>query len=232
MEEALADRITSLLEQIRQKINSIADTINSTLESLPDAMAWIVDEVQAGWQRMLEKLDELWEWFTDKLSYVGNPSMLAEAATSWVANVGAPVVRVNETLADASLSVDDEWEGRAARQYQQGVQPQRDANDSILSDFAQNLSDALTEMAEAITAFWVAVAGGLPVLLVGLLGASGLAGTIVGLPAATVVIVGEIVVYLGVVGTQARLLNSKAGTAKASLVSATAGISAWPKLSI
>lgn len=232
MEEALVDRLASLLEQIRQKVDSIADTINNTLESLPDTMAWIVDQVKASWQRMLEKLDELWEWFTDKLSYVGNPSMLAEAAIGWVSDVGAPVKQVNETLADASLSVDDEWEGRAARQYQQGIQPQRDANASIFADFAQKLSDALTVMAEAITVFWSSVSAGLPVLLVGMVSAAGLAGTIVGLPAAAVVIIGEIVVYLGLLGTQTWQLHSKTGTAKNSLAFASAGVSAWPKLSI
>ncbi len=230
--EPIINQIVALLQKIQDKIDWIAAKINRVLSYVPGFLSWVVDKVKAGWDLMVQKLAEFWMWFVDKLSYAGNPWMLTGAAEAWVARVGSPVSKINDTLSDASFSVDDEWVGRAANQYKQGLEPQRRANTSVLSDFAQNFGSALNAMSGAIWAFWIGVIIAIVTLIGGLAGAAAATGTIVGIPAAPVIICAAVIVCLVSLGGGVGVLYLTAGAARTTLASASAGISAWPKLAL
>lgn len=224
-----ADRVIELLRQIQQKIDEITRLINAALDAVPAILSWVVDRVQEGWNQMLEKLAEFWAWFADKLSYLGNPFMLNGAAEGWK-TVGTKVARINDGITDMNLSVDDRWTGYAAGQYQQSIEPQRRANTSIMSDFAENIGNAMSSLANAITAFWVGVALAIITLLGALAGAAVATGTIIGLPAAPVLVALGIAGFLVAAGGGVAILAVSAGGVRTTFASTQAGITSWPQI--
>lgn len=224
-----AQRFIELLQKIREKIDEIARLINAALSTLPAVMSFIADRVQDAWNAMLTKLGEFWNWCAEILSNVGNPFMLNGAADGWK-QMGVTVSRINDTVTDLSLSVDDRWTGTAAEQYRQSVEPQRRANSSILSDYAENVASAMTGLAGAIIAFWAGIVVASITLLGALAGAAVATGTIVGLPAAPVLLGLGIAAFLVAGGSGVAILYVAAGSSRATLTSAQAGISQWPRI--
>jgi phage-related protein len=227
--DQVIDHIIDLLRKIEEKLEYITKLVNAALSAIPAVFGYIVDKVRDGWNAMLGKLAEFWDWFADKLSYAGNPFMLNGAAAAWTA-MGGKVARINDTITDLSLSVDDRWTGMAADQYAQSVEPQRRANTSIMSDFAQNIASAMGGLAGAIIAFWAGVALAIVTLLGALAGAAVATGTIVGLPAAPVLIGLGIAAFLIAAGGGVAILYVAAGNSRATLNSTSAGILEWPKI--
>lgn len=224
-----AERFIELLQKIREKIEEISRLINAALSALPAVLGFIADRVQDAWNTMLGKLQEFWSWCADILTYVGNPFMLNGAADGWK-QMGVKVSRINDTITDFNLSVDDRWTGTAADQYRQSVEPQRRANSSILTDYAENVSSAMTGLAGAIIAFWVGLVVAILTLLGALAGAAVATGTIVGLPAAPVLIGLGIAAFLAAGGGGVAILYVAAGSARATIASAQAGITQWPQI--
>ena len=224
-----AERVIELLLRIQEKIDEITRLINAAMQAVPAVLSYIVDRVRDGWNAMLVKLGEFWDWFTDKLSYVGNPFLLNGAADGWK-QMGGKVARINDSITDLNLSVDDSWTGRAADQYQQSIEPQRRANTSISSDFAENIGNALSGLANAIIAFWAGVAVAILALLGALAGAAVATGTIIGLPAAPVLVTLGIAGFLVAAGAGVAVLYVAAGGARSAMSSTTGGITQWPQI--
>jgi hypothetical protein len=227
--DQITARIVELLLKIEKKIDQIEAMINRILSAIPGVLSFIVNKVRDAWNKMLVKLGEFWDWFVDKLTYLGNPFVLNGAADGWK-KMGGKVARINDTITDLNLSVDDRWTGFAADQYKQSIDPQRNANTSIMSDFAENIADAMTGLANAIVAFWVGVAVAIIALLSALAGAAVATGSIIGLPAVPVLIVLGIVGFLAAAGGGVLILYIAAGSSKSAMDSTTAGITAWPKI--
>ena len=227
--DSVIDRIIELLAQIQQKIDQIARLINAVLATIPPVLSYIADRVREGWEVVVAKLGEFWAWFTDKLSYAGDPFLLIGGAEGW-RMMGGKIATINDTITDLNLSVDDRWTGLAASQYQQSIEPQRRANTSIMSDYADNIAGAMTNLAAAITAFWVGTAVAILSLLAALAGAATATGTIIGLPAAPVLVALGIAVFLVAAGGGVLILYIAAGGSRATIRSTTAGITQWPQI--
>lgn len=223
------DRVLELLEKIKQKLDEIVRLINAALRTIPVYLSWIADRVKDAWDATLQKIQEMWNWLWDKLTYAGAPWVLNGAADGWK-QMGGKVARINDTIVDANLSVDDRWTGRAADQYHQSVEPQRRANTSVMSDFAENIGNAMSGLAVAITAFWGAIAVAIITLLGALAGAAVATGTIIGLPAAPVLVGLGIAAFLVAGGAGALILFTSAGQARSTMSSASAGITSWPSI--
>ncbi|MBN9177402.1 MAG: hypothetical protein J0I43_08575 [Microbacterium sp.] len=223
------DRIIELLRKIQDRIDQITRLVNAVLGRIPFSLKWVADRLRDGWDAMLTKLGEFWDWFADKLSYCGDPFTLNGAADGWK-QMAAKVARLNDDITDLNLSVDDRWTGRAADQYQQSIEPQRRANTSILSDYAENIAGAMTTMAGAIIAFWAGVAVAIIALLSALAGAAVATGTIIGLPAVPVLVTLGIVAFLVAAGAGVAVLYVAAGGARSTLRSTSAGIASWPQI--
>ncbi|WP_417563463.1 hypothetical protein [Microbacterium sp.] len=225
----IAEKIIRLLDQIQDKIDEITRLVNAVLSKIPGFLSWVVDKFRDAWNTMLDKLAEFWDWFTDKLSYVGNPGLLNDAADSWTL-AGGSVARINDTITDQALSVDDRWKGRAADQYEQSLEPQRRANTSIMSDYAQNIADGLSALAGGIVAFWAGIAIAFVTLIGALAGAAVATGTIVGLPAVPVLVVLGIAAFLTAGGAGVWVLTNQASSCRTTLDATSAGITQWPAI--
>ena len=225
----IAEKIIRLLDQIKEKIDQITRIVNAVLDSVPFFLEWVISKVRDAWNAMLDKLAEFWAWFTDKLTYVGNPWMLNGAGEGWT-TMGGSVARINDTITDLNLSVDDRWQGRAASQYEQSIEPQRRANTSIMSDYAQNIGNALSSLATGITSFWAGICVAIITLLGALAGAAVATGTIVGLPAVPVLIGLGIAAFLVAAGAGVAVLYALAGSCRTTLGNCTAGITEWPAI--
>lgn len=223
------DRVLELLEKVKQKLDEIVRLINAALRTIPAYLSWVADRVKDAWDTTLGKIQEMWDWLADKLSYLGNPFVLNGAADGWK-RVGGQVSRINDTVVDANLSVDDRWTGRAADQYQQSLEPQRRANTSIMSDYAESIGNAMSGLAVAIAAFWGAIAVAILTLLGALAGAAVATGTIIGLPAAPVLVGIGIATFLVAAGAGVTILYVSAGQARTTMTSTSAGITTWPSI--
>lgn len=225
----IIDRVLELLDKVQQKIDEIVRLINAALRTIPAYLSWIADRVRDAWDATVQKIQEMWAWLADKLSYLGNPFVLNGAADGWK-RVGGQVTRINDSIVDANLSVDDRWTGRAADQYQQSLEPQRRANTSIMSDYAENIGNAMSGLAVAIAAFWGAIAVAILTLLGALAGAAVATGTIIGLPAAPVLVGIGIATFLVAAAAGLTILYVSAGQARSTMASTSAGITSWPSI--
>jgi len=225
----IIERALELLEKIRQKIDEIVRLVNAALRLLPAALSWVADRLREAWDGMLQKIGEMWKAISEFFSHVGDPFMLNGAAQGWK-TAAAKVSRINDTIMDANLSVDDKWTGSGADQYKQRIETQRRANTSIMADYAENVSGAMTGLAVAIGVFWGAVVVAILTLLGALAGAAVATGTIVGLPAVPVLVTIGIVTFLAAAGTGVAVLFLSAGQARATMTSTAAGIASWPPL--
>jgi hypothetical protein len=151
------------------------------------------------------------------------------AANGWT-ELGGKIARINDTITDEALSVDDDWSGHAADQYKESIDPQRNANTSILEDYAKNIASAMTAMAIAIAVFWACVVGALLTFILAMVAAAAAAATVVGAPAAPAIVVKGIVGFLVEVGLGLLILYVTAGAQRPTLSSTSGGIASWPKM--
>lgn len=225
----IIERALELLEKIRQKIEEIVRLVNAALRALPAVLAWVADRLREAWDGMLQKISEMWNAISEFFSHAGDPFMLNSAAEGWKL-AAAKVSRINDTIMDANLSVDDKWTGSGADQYQQRIETQRRANTSIMADYAENIGGAMTGLAVAIGVFWGAVVAAILALLTALAGAAVATGTIVGLPAVPVLVTLGIVSFLAAIGFGVAILYLSAGQSRTTMASTAAGIASWPPL--
>ncbi len=228
--EAVLDRIRSLCEKIGTKIEWFRQKIDSLLSEVPDMLSWVVDRVREGWNLLVGKLAELWDWIDEKLAYAGSPHALGAAADRWRMQVGHPADAAATRVTDGALQVDDCWQGPAADQYRQRVAEQRETLAAIRSDFANPIADALDDVAWAIYAFWTGIGGALVGLVATIVGAAGTIPTVVGIPAGTGMVIAGILTFLGSAGAATYALTEKAGGAARTLETVTSsGLDTWPR---
>jgi hypothetical protein len=225
--EELTREILEALEKVQRGMQTLVDAVNRTLALVPDVFAWVVEEFRRGWDAVLAKLQEFWDWFTDKLSYVGNPFMLHGAAQGW-REVGGLVSNQVREIDDSDLTVDDNWNGRGADQYRQSLAPQREALTSIDDDFANNIAAGLVQLSIAITVFWGSVVTAIIALVVGLATATGEAVTIIGIPLVPPTALGAIAIAIGAVTAGTIVLFANAGGAEDNMAKTQSGVQSWP----
>jgi hypothetical protein len=223
-----AQPVIDMLEKIEAAINKLQDFINKTLNLVPGFLGWIVDKVRDGWNSLVAKIEEFWDWFTDKLSYVGDPIALSNAASSWKVDIGGKVGNLARDIDDSDILVDDRWQGAGADQYRQAIPPQRDAMLSIKTDFANNIATGLESLRTAIVVFWGAVLAAIIGISVAFAVATGEAVTVFGLPLAPPTALGGLAVGLGAIGVAALNLQNVASGAKSSFETAAGGVQTWP----
>lgn len=95
---------------------------------------------------------------------------------------------------------------------------------------AQPLPASANDDSGAIIAFWAGLVVAVLTLLGALAGAAVATGTIVGLPAAPVLIGIGIATFLAAGGAGVAILYVAAGSARATIASAQAGITQWPQI--
>lgn len=236
-----AEKVIELLRKIQQKIDEIMNLINKVIGLIPDFLSWVADRLRDAWNTITAKLAEMWDSLVGMLSNVGNPVLLNNAAQTW-SRIGGTVAGINHSIGDADLASDDEWKGRGKDQYMQGVQKQREANTSILGDYAERIQSTLTAAANGIVAFWVAIGVALATLIGGIIIAIHTAVAAAAATAATAGVAApgfvfpivEVAVAVGICAVAVVagivVLNTQMDSAKSSIALTASGITAWPDL--
>lgn len=223
----IIQKINEILQKVRDGIDLLVDAVNLTLSFVPDALAWAVEEFRKGWDRLMSKLQEFWDWFVDKLSYVGNPFMLHGAAGGW-REVGGLVSNQARAIDDSDLTVDDNWSGSGADQYRQSLGPQREAMTSVDDDFANNIAGALAQVGNAIAIFWGLVVTSVMTVVVGCAVATGEAISILGLPAVPPTVYTAVAAALAQLAGGTIQLYAQTAAARDTLGKTASGVQSWP----
>lgn len=223
-----AQQCIDMLRTLEGAVERLQRIINATLSVVPELLSWIVDRVVDGWNLLMDKLQEFWDWFTDRLAYVGDPFTLHDRSVTWKVDVGAVSANLRRDIDDHDLLVDDAWKGRGADQYRQSVPDQREAFTSLNADYAQRIGDALVAMRNAILIFWGAVLVAIIAVCVGFATATGAAVTVFGLPLAPPAALGGILIGLGAIGAALIAFSAASSIAHSNLASAMAGVQTWP----
>lgn len=232
MMDDVAAKARQVLEKIEAKVEDLRNKINAVLSKVPGVLSWVVDKILDAWNAFCQKMQQFWDWFTDKLAYVGSPGALSDASSRWHQEVGGPVSVLSHDVDAGDLRSDDAWSGSAAEQYRQKVPEQQSAM-QVIRDLASLVASGLDTMRNAIIVFWGAVAIALLSFVGGLAGAITATGTILGAPAAPVIAGAAALVCLASLGVGVWSLNSAATSARNSMTQAsTTGPTSWPVFSL
>lgn len=231
--DEIIEKVNELLDKIAAKIEEIRQKVNSILSKVPGFLEWAVDKFLDAWNKMLEKLGEFWDWFTDKLSYVGDPFGLHGRGDDWHTVVGDPGKEMADSIdSDHELLVDGTWTGQAATAYQGQVPDQESALRSLGQTFASQVSSGLKTMAFGVAAFWLGIIAALVTLVLAIVAASAATGSIIGLPAVPVLIVSGIIGFLVAAGLGLATLAFTASQAADSFRNITRYATDWPEFAV
>jgi hypothetical protein len=151
------------------------------------------------------------------LANPGEPWTLWDAGTIWA---GAQVAgRVSAQVAKSTLDevrVDDFWEGAAADAYKNTLPRQKEALAAV-TKAADQVDDALTKVAFAICAFWLAILAVMVEFVLAIASAAGISVTGVGAPAAVGAVAVEVAKALGVLVVTATAFLAVANAAASSV---------------
>jgi hypothetical protein len=195
--DEIIDKLNEMFDKIQTKVEELRQKANAILSKVPGFLSWAVDKFLDAWNKMLEKLGEFWDWFADKLAYVGDPFALHDKAGDWHTLVGLPGKNEADLIDEQhELLVDETWNGTAASSYREKVPAQEAALRSLGSTFASTVASNLKTVAFGIAAFWIGVIAALVALVVAILSATAATGTIIGLPAVPFLVIAGILAFL------------------------------------
>lgn len=226
--DEIINKIESLLDKIQDKIKWIEGKINGLLSHVPFFLKWAVSAIQDLWNKVCDKIEEFWNWFTDKLAYAGDPGLLQQTGQDWNKLLGQPTHKRAADVDSDELLVDDTWTGTAADAYKSHIGDQKSALEAVGQTYATAVSSALNGLKTGVILFWSGVIAGLISLLVGIVLATGATGTIIGIPAALATILGAIVLFLVTAGGGVLALKLSLGDTSSSLNTLKSYTDPWP----
>jgi hypothetical protein len=186
-ESELVDKLLQIVDRINAKTTELQKAVNDKLGWLP---GFLQDKVVAGWNKFCDFMRKVWDFWYEVCTNMGSPSRLWSTADAWSDTVGAPVSAQVQSADAGLLTVDDNWDGDAADAYRQTLPLQKTALDKVKTTLTDGISDALSDVAKGIIAFWAGLAVALAALVAGIIGALASAATIFGLPAAPFIAAG------------------------------------------
>lgn len=194
MADTTVNELNGKIKDIENKIQEFFKQINDTLSWIPDSLSWVIDRVEDGIQAINQKLQEFWKEVKKFLDMFGNVNSLKDKADQWEMKVARPLGDIAGEVALNNLRANIEWEGRAAEAYKSMVPSQGDGLSS-LKTLARQVQSSLDSLANALTAFYVALSTAFAVFITGLVTAIVACATVVGTPVG----VADILTVIGVV---------------------------------
>ena len=182
-----ASEFEDLLGRVEHKSQEMVQAVNDLLAKLKhwasflgplghgigDALRWVG-----------QRIVDFANWLADLITHPGVPWTLWNHGSDWS---GAPIAgKISNLVGKATLDetrVDDAWTGPAADAYKNTLPRQKEAMGKLVT-YAQQIDDALTKMAIAIGALWLAILSAIIAALVEYLGEGAAASTGVGAPPA------------------------------------------------
>lgn len=176
-----------LIDRVERKAQELLNTSQDLTDKLRHMASWLgplghsIGDILA---EVGQRIKEFFVWLGDVIVHPGRPWDLWSAGNDWS---GGPVAgKVSDLVGKATLDetrVDDAWQGPAADAYKNTLPRQKEALSKVVT-FAQQIDDALTKMAIAIGALWLAILGAILSAVIELIAESAAASTVVGAPPA------------------------------------------------
>jgi hypothetical protein len=182
-----ASEFEDLIDRVERKTQEMIRTVNELFARLQHWASWLgplghsIGEVL---KQIPQRIQQFVEWLIDLITNPGVPWTLWNHGNDWS---GAPIAgKLSNLVGKATLDetrVDDAWQGPAADAYKNTLPRQKEALGKLVT-YAQQVDDALTKMAIAIGALWLAILSAIIAAVVEYLGESAAAATGVGAPPA------------------------------------------------
>jgi hypothetical protein len=231
--DEIIEKINGFLDKVQGKLEELTDKVNGILSHVPFFLQWAVDKFMDLWNKMLDKLGEFWDWFTDKLAYCGDPFGLGDAGDRWNTDLGQPTKALADQIdGEHELLVDDNWTGTAASAYKEQVPDQEAALRSVGQSFATAVDSAMGSLKTGLITFWLAIGAALVALAVAIVLATAAAGTVIGLPAAPVAVIAGVIAFLVAAGTGLAALYLGTSSAADSFRNARQYATDWPEFAV
>ncbi|KRF34383.1 hypothetical protein [Nocardioides sp. Soil805] len=233
--DAIIAKINEWIDKIQNKFQELVDKVQSILSKIPGWAERLIDGFIDLWNKMLDKVQEFWDWLYGKLQYAGNLPWLSETKDAWHTSVGKPVYDESKKVEDDDLAVDDpdKWQGQAAQAYAGKVGDQHSAMQSVGQTYVTAITAALDAAHDGIRDFWIGIVAGLAVLYGCFVAAVISAATIVGAIASPEFLIGGVGGFLIGAGIGIHQLTSGMDNAQESLdTMAMYNTDPWPEFAV
>jgi hypothetical protein len=177
---AVLDGVRSSLDESVACVEGVARAVEAALAGLPHPAA---GGVRAQVAELRQAVGGVHARFTAFTGVAGDPSGLRATGAAWITGVSAPVSRLVGVATPDVMRTDDSWTGVAADAYR-AVLPAQQAALAAIAGAGHDVDAALTDLAAAITRFWIALATACLLMVVALGSALAAAGTVAGAPLA------------------------------------------------
>jgi uncharacterized protein YukE len=177
--------VLAIVADIRQRLTEaeaavarIATNVDNALSGLPDFLGGGLRDAVA---QLRQVFDETVGLILDPLAYVGDPVALQNAGQAWATDIGGTTGSLAGVSSLNGDKVDDFWTGMAADAYKNTLPAQAMALTAIKAA-GDELSSTLTELANAIGRFWIAIGEALLSFVIGIGTAVAATETTIGIP--------------------------------------------------
>jgi phage-related minor tail protein len=178
IDRALEDMraIEEKFREFMDKVRDLLDWVPSALESLVQPVIDLVNYVNGKFAEYQNSVRLFW---TD----TGDPEKLKQVGKQWIEEFSHTIDEIAEALGLDKLKANIYWQGRAAKTYEAAVPAQIEHLDSM-KDLGEQMRDSLSNLANGIDSFWLAMKVIIGGLLAAIASAILSAITVVGLPLA------------------------------------------------
>jgi hypothetical protein len=177
---AVLDGVRSALDESVTCVERIARAVEAALAAIPDPAA---RGGRAEVTALRHAVGGVHAQLIALAAVAGDPSGLRATGAAWIAQVSAPVSRLVGVATPDVMRTDDSWTGVAADAYR-AVLPAQQAALAAIATAGHDVDAALTDLAAAITRFWISLGTACLLMVVALGSALAAAGTVVGAPLA------------------------------------------------
>lgn len=190
-DDPIIDQTIGKLNEVERLVQQLFDKVNDVLSWVPGFLSDLIEPVRKGMNDLSNKMAEFWASCKHFMTDRGSPSTLKATAASWSDGVGNPIGDLAGAISLDKLKTEIEWQGRGAEAYKATV-PAQVSGLNALKDLGLQIRNSLINLANGIDSFWTQLIGVVTGLLIALGVAVVSAATVVGLPAAIVVLLGAV----------------------------------------
>ncbi|OXM54292.1 hypothetical protein [Amycolatopsis alba] len=185
------DQSMEKLREIEEKIRELFDKVNDVLSWVPDVLSDLIEPVRRVMNALNGKMTEFWDAIKKFAVDRGDPAKLRQVAAEWSHQIGGVIGEIAGSVSLDKLKTNIEWSGKAAETYKATV-PAQIAGLNSLKDLGLQIRNSLVNLANGLDSFWTQIYGTFAGLGIAVAAAAVSAITIVGLPAAIVILIGVI----------------------------------------
>lgn len=190
-DDPIIDRTVDKLNEVERLVRQLFDKVNDVMSWVPGFLSDLMEPVRKGMDDLKKKMAEFWASCKHFLTDRGSPSTLKATAASWSDGVGNPIGDLAGAISLDKLKTEIEWQGRGAETYKATV-PAQASGLNALKDLSLQIRNSLINLANGIDSFWTQLFGMVAGLVIALVVALVSTATVVGIPAAIVVLLGAV----------------------------------------